>query len=275
MKILLTGGSGFVGRYIAGRLAEEGYTVIKASRATGVDFLSLQKAEHWLPHLSDIDVVINCVGIIAEKGKQRFDILHDMAPRALFKACELQKIKRVIQISALGAEHVSTPYQISKNHADQALKQLNLEWVILKPSLIYGEGGSSDAMFRMMALLPIIPLIDHGKQQIQPIHINDVVEATLASLSLSPAHQEIALVGPTVYTFVDWLQLIRKKNGKKRGLTVSSPYFLVKTMSHFAKYLFPMLHPDNLQMLQQGNVADVHGVRKLLGRSPIAAEEVK
>lgn len=269
MKILLTGAGGFIGKHIAEALTSAGHEVIAATRDRGIDFNGMRMASNWLAHLQGIDAVINSVGIIAETRGQTFAALHYHAPVALFHACTQAGVKRVIQISALGAdEHAFTPYQLSKKAADDVLRSLPLEWFVLRPSLVYGPGGKSTALFQRLAALPVIPLVGGGTQQIQPVHVDDLVAAVMACLNSSHAQRTINVVGPQAMTLVEWLQRLRTHSGKSLAKTFSAPYKMVIASSHIMRHLVPMLHPDNLRMLQHGNTADVQPLAELLGRMP-------
>jgi uncharacterized protein YbjT (DUF2867 family) len=146
--ILLTGASGFIGRHLAHTLLAHGHDVIATSRRPGqaarpglrevaADFSRDIEPAAWLPRLVGVDVVINAVGILRESPGQRFDLLHDRAPRALFAACADAGVKLVIQLSALGADqHATSRYHMSKKAADDYLRGLGLPAVILRPSLV-------------------------------------------------------------------------------------------------------------------------------------------
>lgn len=274
MNILLTGASGFIGGHLQRALVAAGHNVIPATRRHGVNFQRMHTPEAWLPHLKQVDVVINSVGIIAETRGQTFDALHHDAPVALFRACMMAGVPRVIQISALGANaQAFTPYQLTKYAADEVLRRLPLEWFVLRPSLVYGEGGKSAALFRCLANLPLLPLVGNGKQCIQPVHISDVVATVLQCLHTPSARRTVDVVGAYPLTFVAWLQWLRKKSGRPAALTIPIPLGLVMAMAQVGRFFIPMLHPDNLQMLQQGNTADVQPLAALLGRLPLSVED--
>ncbi|MEZ5448123.1 MAG: NAD(P)H-binding protein [Thiolinea sp.] len=155
MHVFLTGASGFIGSHLQQALQVAGHEVRAATRSQGFDFGRMLTEADWYPHLSGMEVVINTVGIIAEVGDQRFDAVHHLAPAALFRASMQAGVKRVIQVSALGAdEQAFTPYQLSKRAADEVLRDLPLDWFVLRPSLVYGRGGKSSALFHRMAALP-------------------------------------------------------------------------------------------------------------------------
>jgi len=270
MNILLTGANGFIGQHITEALHAEDHKVKDVTRSSGCDFNQLTTKEAWLPLLKDIDVVINCVGIIAESRKQKFQTLHYQAPIALFHACVKADIKRVIQISALGAdESAFTSYQISKKEADDVLRTLPLNWFVLRPSLVYGRGGKSMEMFQHLARLPVLPLINGGKQMIQPVHISDLTNAVVTCLTSSETNITLDVVGAHSITLKEWLQLMRTSKGKHRAAVISIPYKISMAMANFVKFIAPLISPDNLRMLQNGNVADVKPLAKFIGHMPL------
>lgn len=274
MKILLTGASGFIGGHILQTLEQAGHNIIPVSRHHGFDFRRMLTPEDWLPHLQGIEVVVNSVGIIAETRGQTFETLHHQAPAALFRACVMAGVPRVVQISALGAdEQAFTPYQVSKKAADDVLRNLPLEWFILRPSLVYGDGGKSSAMFRFMASLPLIPLVGDGRQRIQPVHVSDVVATVMQCLQTASARRTLDVVGPEALTFVGWLQSMRQQLGKQPAPTLPIPLQLIMASAHLGRFLVPMLHPDNLRMLQQGNTADEQPLADFLGRMPLSVKD--
>ncbi len=191
MRVLLTGGTGFVGSAIREALLGAGHHVRAVSRrppAPGpeprlewfeLDFMAVHAPADWQAALDEVDVVINAVGIIREEGGRTFEQLHARAPIALFDACAAAGVERVVQISAAGVEGGALPYQTSKAAADAHLRALDLHSVILRPSLVFGAGGQSARLFRMLAGLPAIPLVGEGGFMTQPVDVAEVAEAAL------------------------------------------------------------------------------------------------
>lgn len=269
MIILLIGATGFIGSHIEKALRLEGYQVIPISRRYGYDANYMLQSEAWLPLLEGIDCVINAMGIIRETGRQTFERIHFQAAKALFEACKKISLKRVIQISALGAdEQASTPFHTSKKQADEYLRLCDYDWFILRPSLVYGNGGESSAMLRKIAGLPVIPVIEQGEQMLQPVAINDLVDTVMQCIHSPEARQTLDVVGPTPVRYIDWLQLMRQQLGKTPAPTLKIPYQCALVIAGFARYLNPLLQPDNLRMLQQGNIADVSPLAKFIGHMP-------
>jgi uncharacterized protein YbjT (DUF2867 family) len=240
-----------------------------------MDFSRPLEPEAWLVHLREVDVVINTVGIIAEAGTQTFNTLHIEFPRMLFKACELAGVRRIIQISALGAEAgASSHYHLSKHAADTFLLGLNVEKVIVKPSLVFGAGGKSTIFFRAMAAQPVQMLIDHGKQPVQPIHIDDMVAALVRLTFAEKPPVEIAAVGPAPMLFRDmlagyrrWLGYDPRNTGRLRSISIPfSVMLLIARVLGFLKN--PFLNAANIRMLQQGNTASPTTITNLLEAPP-------
>lgn len=162
MNIFVTGASGFIGSAIVNGLDKKDNTIFMGLRTNRdsnphtiiCDFSKDFSIDIWKERLKDIDIVINAVGIIAETKEQKFSDLHTKAPIALFKACELAGVKKVIQISALGTNaNAITQYHKSKREADEYLRNSTLHYCILKPSIVYGEDGDNAEFIRAIGYI--------------------------------------------------------------------------------------------------------------------------
>lgn len=273
MNVLLTGASGFIGRHLTAALHAAGHTVRPAGRDQGVDFRALLSPQDWHPHLTGIEVVINAAGIIGETARQHFATVHHRAPAALFRACAEAGIRRVIQISALGADDTAfSPFHLSKRAADEVLQGLDLDGFVLRPSLIYGPGGKSAARLMALARLPWMPVLDDGGQGLQPVHISDVVATTLACLDPAPIGHPLDIVGPETFTFAEWLQRLRQAQGLPRGRLWPIPFAAAMVVAYLGRHLDPLLQPDILRMMRRGYRADPTPLTRFLGRPPLASE---
>lgn len=303
MVVLLTGASGFIGRHLAQALLAARHQVVCAVRKppkphkpdqpadenlpvrealvpclryVAADFTRDFDAADWSPRLAGVDVVINAVGIIREQGAQTFDAIHERAPRALFAACAQAGVRLVVQISALGAdEQAQSRYHLSKKRADDFLRSLPLHSVIVQPSLVYGGGGTSARLFTTLASLPLIGLPGSGRQQIQPVHIDDVVAAIIALLGNPPASgTRVPLAGPQPMALRCFLASLRHAMGLGCAHFVPVPHVLVRTAAAVATLLpGSLLDAETLQMLERGNTANAAPIRALLGRAPRAAKD--
>ncbi len=280
MRVLLTGATGFIGQHLHRALLAEGHEVVACSRKHPdlpcldffpCDFSQDLSPEDWLSRLGAVDAVINAVGIIRETGPQRFQSLHTGAPKALFKACAERNISRVIQISALGAdEQAESAYHLSKREADDFLAQQPLDWLILRPSLVYGLGSASSELFAGLAALPLTPLIGDGQQPVRPIHIDDLVKAVLTALTnQAPSRQRIDCVGPTALSFKDWLRGWRQWLGKATAPSMRVPFSLAQSGARVcAPFSRLPVDAESLQMLQRGNASSVEPFVRAFGFTP-------
>ncbi|PKB22894.1 SDR family oxidoreductase [Janthinobacterium sp. 64] len=290
MRILLTGASGFIGTHVSTALLAEGFQLTCTTRRapphahTGkeqrvrlieADFARDTAKAAWLPRLDGIDVVINCVGIIAEHGAQTFAALHTQAPRALFAACAESEVQLVIQLSALGADDGAvSPYHLSKKAADDFLAGLPLRAVIVQPSLVYGDDGGSARLFRMLASLPVYPRFGRAPQPVQPVHVDDLSDLVVALVRGAGAlggqkTRRVPVVGPQALPFTAYLAALRAAMGLGRLRVAPLPRLLMPPMLLLARLLgFAMPDRATLGMLDRGNTADAGLTRRLLGRAP-------
>lgn len=283
--VLIAGATGFLGSRIAVALANAGHDVICAVRDPGrtldlpgrrvrADFAH-DAVGDWVPRLNGVDVVINAVGILREQGGQRFDTLHVSGPRALFEACVATGVRRVIQISALGADaEARSRYHLSKRAGDEFLLTLPLAATVVQPSLVYGPGGASARLFTALASLPLIPLPGDGQQPVQPVHVDDAVAAVVALVASERfAGERVALVGPSALPFRAFLGALRQTLGLGRPRFLPVPMPLVRLGAKVAdRTPLGLLDSETLQMLERGNTGPPEAMIGLLGGPPRPAE---
>jgi len=286
MVVFLTGASGFIGRHLAAALAQAGHTLVLGlhdaatpvlhGRVIAIDFSEDVDAAAWRPRLQGVDVVINAVGVLRATGPKGFDALHVAAPRALFEACEQVGVRRVIQISALGADdEAASGYHRSKREADRYLASLAIPSAIVQPSLVYGVGGTSARLFDTLASMPFLPVPGDGNQQVQPIHIDDAVRAIVALVERDgqPPGERVSLVGPAPLALVDFLRRLRHALGFRDTFTLRVPMPLVRAAASVGALLpGALLDRETLAMLERGNVASAAKTRELLGHAPRPVE---
>jgi uncharacterized protein YbjT (DUF2867 family) len=287
LVILIAGASGFIGRHLAQALAARGHQVICAQRSPPADvtlpagalplrhqpadFTRDHDAAVWLPRLAGVDVVVNAVGILREHGSQGFEALHVRAPVALFQACAAAGVDRVVQISALGAdEHAASGYHRSKKQADDALLALPLAGIVVQPSLVFGPDGASARLFTLLASLPVVPLPAGGRPLVQPIHIDDLLQALLELVQASePPKGRLALVGPQAISLAAFLAGLRDSMGLPRAWLLDVPLALARLAARLGdRWPGSLLDSEVLGMLMRGNTADARDTARLLGRPP-------
>lgn len=231
MRLLLTGANGFIGSRLLAVLVARGHTVVAAVRDTerlhrkwphieaiAVDFNRDTAVETWRQRLTGVDAVINCAGVLHGGRGQHTEAVHATAPIALFDACILAGVRKVVQISAISADaDVGTEYATTKKRADDHLRSLALDWTVLRPSLVYGEGSyGGTSVLRGLAGLPLLtPLIGNGSAAFRPIHIDDLAETVVRVVedncfvrcTLEPVGPDVIALREIVAKYRRWLGL--------------------------------------------------------------------
>lgn len=223
MRVLITGVPGLIGSSLATRLTQEGHQIVGIARRAGkqdnvhrwvaLDISLAVHSENWLVHLDGVDAVVNCAGVLQDSASENTEAVHSSGVAALFAACEQIGIRRVIHLSAIGIDRAQPSlFSATKYAGDQQLMVRDLDWVILRPSVVLGRPvfGAS-AMIRGLASLPVLPLMP-DTQPIQPVQLADVV--TTISFFLNPdapSRLELELAGPdrlqlgeTIAQYRDW-----------------------------------------------------------------------
>ncbi|ANN76974.1 SDR family oxidoreductase [Bordetella flabilis] len=290
MKILLTGATGFIGRRLVAALMAQGHTLRCVSRtppsgvqASGalawlrMDYAQALSATQWAEAVRDCDAVINAAGILRSHGSQTLERVHGQAPCALFEAARIAGVSRIVQISALGADAgAASAYHLSKKIADDALRALGIPYSIVQPSLVFGPEGASARFFMATASLPLIPLAGMDDSLIQPVLIDDLVQAVLALLAM-PAHDMppvVAAVGPRPLSLRAYYEALRATlHLPRRARFVRMPLPLVQVAARMGDVVpGTLLNTDTLAMLMRGNTADSGRLQRLLGRAPRPAD---
>lgn len=288
MHILITGADGFIGSALAQALLARGHRLtlavrnpqraakqVPGRRVLAADFAVDHSPGAWRSRLDGVDAVVNTVGIFRETGAQTFEAIHVRAPVALFEACVDAGVRRVVQVSALGAAaDAPTEFLRSKHAADTALAALPLSSTVVRPSLVFAPEGTSARLFLQLAALPLVPLPAGGAQCVQPIHRDDLVAALVALVEADAPPVLLAAVGPAPLTLREYLAQLRRGVGLGRAHFLSIPQRLMDAIAAFAeKMRSKLVDREALAMLAQGNCADADGIEHVLGHPPRATTE--
>lgn len=292
-RVAILGGAGFIGRYVVKRLAERGDVLAVGGRhAAAAKFLKLKgdvgqvglinvavDDEILLPaFVAGNDAVVNLVGILYESGRQRFDLVHHIAPAHLARLAREAGVERFVHVSAIGADLRSTSaYARSKAAGEEAVRDAFPTATILRPSVVFGP---EDQFFNRLAAAamfsPVMPLIGGGDTRLQPVYVGDVASAVVRCIDDSEAAgRTYELGGPKVYSLRTLTELLLAEIGRRR-LLVDLPFGLASLQARLLSLLpGPPLTPDQVELLKRDNVVSSGALTlETLGVTPTAVEAV-
>lgn len=293
--VTIIGGSGFVGRYVAQRMARRGWRVRVACRRPNQAIFvqtygvvgqvlpvqcNIRDEESVRRVIMGSDAVVNCVGVLWESGRNRFDAVQAEGAGRVARIAAEQGVQRLVHISAIGADPDSpSRYGQTKAAGEQAVLEHFPQAVILRPSIVFGPEDQFFNQFASMArITPVLPLVG-ADTRFQPVWVEDVAEAAgkAASGEAEPGLYELG--GPRVATFRELMQLMLGVIRRKR-LLVGIPFGPAALMARVLGLtsligVKPMLTTDQVELLRRDNVVS-EGARGFhaLGIQPTAMEAV-
>ena len=243
--VTIYGGSGFVGRYIARRMAKEGWRVrVAVRRPNEAIFVRpygvVGQVEPILCNIRDdasvaaalqgADAVVNCVGILAENGKNKFDTVQAEGAERVARLAAANGVDTMVHISAIGADaEAEAEYSRTKAQGEAGVLQHMPNAVILRPSIVFGAEDQFFNRFASMARMsPMIPLFG-AKTKFQPVYVDDVAQAAVAALTGQARAGIYELGGPDVLSFRSLIQeMLRVIN--RRRLIIGAPFWVGSIM---------------------------------------------
>jgi NADH dehydrogenase len=286
--VLVRGGSGFIGRHVVARLVELGHrvTVLTRRRAAARHLILLPTVDvvegdpydrGTLMRLAvPVNAAINLVGVLNPRNSALFERAHVELPRLLCEVCRDTGTKRIVHISANGADAAGGPsrYLRTKGEGEAVVMQSGLDWTILRPSVVFGRDDHLTNLFaRLSRAFPVLPL-GAADARFQPVFVRDVAHCVAYALGDDlTIGQRYQLCGPQVYTLRDLVRTIGDISGNRRPVLALGP--TSARLQALLLELAPgrMLTRDNLLSMSRDNVCD-GPFPPIFGITPTALEAV-
>lgn len=286
-RVVVLGGTGFVGRQFIAHLANAGYSVTVLSRnremkrelrvLPGVRMSTLDPYDRGrlAQAFTGADAVVNLVGILNERGfrGKGFRKAHVELTEHVLAACEHAGVRRLLQMSALRAGEGESHYLITRGEAEARVMASGLDWTIIRPSVIFGPGDGLFCRFaRLLRLLPVLPLA-RAKAKFAPIFVGDVAAAMLHILTRTDSVGEVyELYGRQVMTLAEIVRYTARQLGLRR-LIVPLPDALGRIQAWVGDVLpGKPISSDNYKSLKLDSVGSRDGLARLgIAPTPIAA----
>jgi NADH dehydrogenase len=278
MRILVLGGSGFIGRHAVRALLARGHAVLIGTRrpaaphpcpAREAHFEDLGEPRAWAPLLREVDAVVNAVGILRERRRETYDRVHHRAAAALASACALGRI-RFIHVSALGLHPAArSRFITSKIAGERAVASSGADYCIVRPSLLDGEGGFGARWLRWLAGWPVHVVPADASGRIAALDVKDLGEAiaNLCQMDRVPRVAEIG--GAAAYTMAGYLDALRAAKNLRPASVLHVPGWVARAASH----AFDLLHFSpfsfgHWELMRRDNLPSPNALPALLGRAP-------
>jgi NADH dehydrogenase len=269
--VAVFGGSGFLGRHVVRALAKRGYRVRVAVRRPELAGhlqpmgrvgqihavqANLRYPESVKAATRDADVVISLVGILFERGRQRFDAVMTAGAQTVAQAAKAVAAP-LIHVSAIGAdENSNSHYARAKAQAERLVLSAQDRAIIVRPSIIFGPEDDFFNRFAALARMsPALPLVGGGRTRMQPVFAGDVAEAIAKAVDgdLRPG-ATYELGGPDVRTFKELMQFVLATTQRRRAL-IPVPFALMKLQALVLQFLpKPPITPDQVELLKRDNI---------------------
>ena len=293
--VTIIGGSGFVGRYIAQRMARRGWRVRVACRRPNKALFvkpygvvgqvepvqcNIRDEASMARVIRGAETVINCVGVLWENGRNTFDATQAEGAARAARIAAAEGVQRFVHVSAIGADADSpSEYARTKAAGEAGVLQAFPDAVILRPSIVFGtEDGFFNQFAGLSRLTPILPLVG-ADMRFQPVWVEDVADAAACAATGEAAPGIYELGGPEVETFRSciekMLHIIRR-----RRLVVNLPFFIAHLQGWVMQKtawlgIQPLITSDQVKLLRRDNVVS-EGAKTFadLGITPTAMDAI-
>ena len=274
--IAVVGGTGFLGRHVAQALEKAGHAVRALSRRTGFDALRPDPEA-----LKDCEAVVNLAGIKREERAQTFQAVHVDLVARIVEAMKAAGVQRLVHISVVVARPDPVlPYHDTKWKGEEIVRSSGLDWTILRPGVIYGEGDDLLSHLSLMVrAAPVFPIVGKGTASMRPVDARDVARAVAASLRAPESiGKTYEIVGPDKMELRDVVGRVAQAMGLPLRIwptPVALMRLPVRIMEATMKQ--PLSTRAQLAMLVEGLDGDPEPARRDLGveTAPFTSERIR
>ena len=271
-EILLFGASGQIGRNLIRKLSKNDYKITAVTRnihqagyilktQANPGYLELAEIKNFNSDkieelMKNCSICINLIGILHEKKRDEFKLIHSDLPNLLSKKANKFKIEKFIHLSSLGVEKaLDSKYARSKLDGEKKILENFKRSIILKPSIVYSVDDKFTTNFMtLLNRLPIMPLYYNGSTKFSPIHVSDIVEIIFQMIENQNESLIMECIGPEVMSFKEILKELLNSIDKKR-LLLPLPKPIASLTAKFLQLLpKPLLTEDQLKLLKYDNI---------------------
>ena len=286
-NVFITGGTGKIGQMLVKSLLDAECDITLLSRTVPKDLFEekvnvikgdLLASESYSSSLKNIDTVLHMAGLTHTNDVSRYYDVNSNGTLHLIEACKKYGVKRFVYVSTRAIAADGGDYSSSKLLAEKHVQESGLNWVIIRPSEVYGASSKEgiDGLLKALKTLPIIPIMGNGKYRIAPVYVKDVVSFVRDILERDNLVCKIyTIAGPEVFAYVQFIDKVLKLKNLKR-IKIYLPVVFCMVISKVLSWIFKdkFLAVDQIPRLLSEKSSDIYLAKQDLGFNPTRIDEI-
>jgi NADH dehydrogenase len=295
-RVVVFGGTGFLGQRVVHHLLDHGFAVRIATRHpersrgmfAGKDsglasiWADINEDRSLRAAVRDVFAVVNAVSLYTEQGAETFHAVHVVAAARLASHARQSKVERLVQLSGIGANAASrSSYIRARGEGEDAVRREFPGAIVIRPAVMFGpDDAFLSAIVKLLRTLPVFPMFGDGRTALQPSYVEDVAEAVVRSLDAPDSDVIFELGGPRIYTYKELLASVGEHIGS-RPLLLPLPFAVWRPLALAAEMLpSPPITRNQVELMQIDNIASgkypgfdtlgirPHGIEAVLASMP-------